>query len=202
MNEFFRMVDVDLIIPEEMRQWYATGVPAPATPGSGAVDLFAAEDVFLAAGQCLPVKTGLRMHMRTPGIAAVVLPRSGLGAKNGLVLGNLVGFIDNDYQGEIICYMWNRNPFVGGERITIQRGMKFAQMAFIPYLVPNFRVVEKFEENTIRGTGGFGSTDVRSYCAPAYGDCNCECHRNPGIMHFMACCTPAMGPERKIGHGG
>ena len=153
---------IDLIVMDHAKDLYLDArmkeakLPAPATPGSGAIDLLAAEDAAIKPGDCVQVKTGLRMHMRDPNIAGMVLPRSGLGAKNGLVLGNLVGFIDNDYQGEILCFMWNRNT--DGPIIHVIRGMKFAQMAFVPVYTPKFNLVEQFETQTVRGEGGFGST--------------------------------------------
>jgi dUTP pyrophosphatase len=88
----------------------------------------------------------------------LVLPRSGLGGKQGLVLGNLVGLIDNDYQGEIVCFMWNRNN--SGQPMHIQRGMKFAQLMFIPFLPATILQVREFSSVTERGVNGFGSTGV------------------------------------------
>lgn len=108
-------------------------------------------------GQCLPVKTGLRMHIKEPGWCAIIAPKSGLGSK-GLILGNTIGLIDNDYQGEILCYMLNRIPH---GKLFIEKDMKFAQMFFVPYAVPMFKLVESFAEETSRGEGGFGSTGVK-----------------------------------------
>lgn len=155
------VIEVDLIVMDHAKELYKENLPRLATPGSGAIDLLAAEDAVLYPGQTVGIRTGLRMHMQEPNVAAIVLPRSGLGAKNGLVLGNLVGFIDNDYQGEILCFMWNRNnSMVTQQPMHIQKGMKFAQMAFIPFLTPNFRLLDtqEFSSVTERGTGGFGST--------------------------------------------
>lgn len=160
-------VSIDLIVMDKAKDLYPMEEPFPkvATAGSGAVDLIAAEDAYVMPGQTIAVSTGLKMHMRDPNVAAIVLPRSGLGAKKGLVLGNLVGFIDNDYQGEILCFMWNRNFEHGGvppvlKGIPIKRGERFAQMAFIPFLTPMFKRIaaQEFSNLTDRGSGGFGST--------------------------------------------
>lgn len=160
-------VYVDLIIMDHAKDLYQgdNALPKPATSGSGAIDLIAAENAYIQPGQTVPVSTGLRFHMRDANVAAVVLPRSGLGAKHGLVLGNLVGFIDNDYQGEILCFMWNRNFLHNGvpnllKGIPIKRGERFAQLAFIPFLSPKFNLIteKEFTNLTDRGSGGFGST--------------------------------------------
>ena len=98
--------------------------------------------------------------MKSTGVAAIVLPRSGLGHRQGLVLGNLVGLIDADYTGPIMVSAWNRNP-IGTPPITIEPGQRFAQMAFVPVLRPRFAVVDRFGQVSGRGTGGFGSTGAR-----------------------------------------
>ena len=137
--------------------------PAPATPGSAAFDLYSMDDVLIEPGQCLPVSTGIAVHILQPNVCGIVVPRSGLGAKSGVVLGNSLGLIDNDYQGELICYIWNRNFWSDTlgklpPRLHITPGMKFAQMFFTPFLSPMFRRVTEFSTETARGTGGFGST--------------------------------------------
>jgi len=130
-------------------------LPDYATTGSAGLDLRACldEDILLAPGQTLLIPTGLAIHIDDPSLAAVLLPRSGLGHKHGIVLGNLVGLIDSDYQGQVFVSCWNRSqtPFeiVVGERI--------AQMVFVPVVQVGFEQVEEFSSSE-RGTGGFGHT--------------------------------------------
>ena len=130
-------------------------LPAYATEGSAGMDLRACLDapLVLAAGASALVPTGLAIHIDDPAYAAVILPRSGLGHKHGIVLGNLVGLIDSDYQGQVMVSMWNR-----GERAyTIQPGERIAQMVVVPVVQVEFEVVEEFDSSA-RGAGGFGST--------------------------------------------
>ena len=129
------------------------GLPAYATSGSAGLDLRAClkEALTIAPGQCCLIPTGLAVHIADPGLAAILLPRSGLGHKHGIVLGNLVGLIDSDYQGEVMVSCWNRS----GESFTIEPGERIAQMVFVPIVQPTFEVVDTFIEST-RGTGGFG----------------------------------------------
>jgi dUTP pyrophosphatase len=133
----------------------ADALPAYATPGSAGLDLRACvtEPVTLAPGQSALIPTGLAMHLRDPAYAAMLLPRSGLGTKHGIVLGNLVGLIDSDYQGPLMVSCWNR----GQASFTIQPMERVAQMVIVPVVQASFRVVDSFEAST-RGTGGFGST--------------------------------------------
>ena len=130
-------------------------LPHYATPGSAGLDLRACIDapLTLAPGQASLVATGLSIHIADPGLAAMLLPRSGLGHKQGIVLGNLVGLIDSDYQGPLMVSCWNRSaaPF------TIQPMDRIAQMVIVPVVQARFRVVEAFGAST-RGEGGFGST--------------------------------------------
>lgn len=130
-------------------------LPAYATEGSAGMDLRACLDapLTLAAGQAELVPTGLAIHIADPGLAAVLLPRSGLGHKHGVVLGNLVGLIDSDYQGQLMVSLWNR----GREPFTVEPGERIAQMVIVPVVRARFEVVESFEEST-RGAGGFGHT--------------------------------------------
>jgi len=132
-------------------------LPAYATDGSAGVDLRACvgENVLLKPGQTTLVPTGIAVHMADPGLAAVILPRSGLGHKNGIVLGNLVGLIDSDYQGQIMVSCWNR----GGEAFIIEPGARLAQMVFVPVVQVQFEVVGEFDASA-RGAGGFGHTGV------------------------------------------
>ncbi|RMF97850.1 MAG: dUTP diphosphatase [Gammaproteobacteria bacterium] len=130
-------------------------LPAYATPGSAGVDLRACIDapLMLAPGQTELVPTGIAIHMQDPGLAATLLPRSGLGHKHGIVLGNLVGLIDSDYQGQVFVSCWNR----GSEPFEIQPGERLAQMVFLPVVQAEFDLVEEFTASE-RGARGFGST--------------------------------------------
>jgi dUTP pyrophosphatase len=130
-------------------------LPAYATDGSAGLDLRACLDVplTLAPGQAELVPTGLAIHVDDPGLAAVLLPRSGLGHKHGIVLGNLVGLIDSDYQGQVMVSAWNR----GREPFTIQPGDRIAQMVVVPVVQVRLEVVEAFTASE-RGAGGFGSS--------------------------------------------
>ena len=130
-------------------------LPAYATPGSAGLDLRACVDepVVLEPGQAQLIPTGLAMHLGDPGLAAMILPRSGLGHKHGIVLGNLVGLIDSDYQGPLMVSCWNR----GSEAFTIQPLERIAQLVIVPVVQAQFRQVESFDASE-RGEGGFGST--------------------------------------------
>ncbi|MFM7569854.1 MAG: dUTP diphosphatase [Betaproteobacteria bacterium] len=145
-------MQVDLkILDERLRD----ALPAYATPGSAGLDLRACLDspLTLQPGDAQLIPTGLAMHLADPGYAAMILPRSGLGAKHGIVLGNLVGLIDSDYQGPLMVSCWNR----GREAFTIQPLERIAQMIIVPVAQAQFRVVERFEASA-RGACGFGST--------------------------------------------
>ena len=130
-------------------------VPLPhyATDGSAGLDMRAVIDdpVTVAPGETTLIPTGLAIHIGDPGLAAVLLPRSGLGHKHGLVLGNLTGLIDSDYQGQVFISCWNR----GSATYDIQPGERIAQMVFVPVEQVRFNVVESFEDSS-RGDGGFG----------------------------------------------
>lgn len=130
-------------------------LPAYATPGAAGLDLRACIDapLLLEPGTTHLIKTGLAIHIADAGYAAMVLPRSGLGHKHGIVLGNLVGLIDSDYQGELMISTWNR----GGEPFTINPLDRLAQLVIVPVIRANFNVVEEFATSD-RGQGGFGST--------------------------------------------
>ena len=130
-------------------------LPAYATPGSAGLDLRACLDapLVLAPGQAELIPTGLSIHIGAPGLAAMLLPRSGLGHKHGIVLGNLVGLIDSDYQGPLMVSCWNR----GQAAYTLQPLERLAQLVIVPVVQAQFRVVESFEASQ-RGAGGFGST--------------------------------------------
>jgi dUTP pyrophosphatase len=130
-------------------------LPHYATPGAAGLDLRACIDapLTLAPGDSRLVSSGVAIHVGDPGYAAVVLPRSGLGARNGIVLGNLVGLIDSDYQGPLMISLWNR----GSSAFTIQPLDRVAQLVVIPVAQVEFEVVEDFAASA-RGAGGFGST--------------------------------------------
>ena len=133
-------------------------LPQYATPGSAGLDLRAllAQDTVLAPGQTLLIPTGLSVYIGDPGLAAVILPRSGLGHKHGIVLGNLIGLIDSDYQGELMVSCWNR----GQTPFTLTVGERIAQLVLVPVVQAQFELVEAFDE-TQRGTGGFGHSGTR-----------------------------------------
>lgn len=134
----------------------ADQLPAYATPGSAGLDLRACLEapLTLAPNAWELVPTGLAIHLADPGYAAMILPRSGLGHKHGIVLGNLVGLIDSDYQGQLMVSAWNRSdvPF------TIEPMERIAQMVIVPVVQASFRVVQDFDQATVRGAGGYGST--------------------------------------------
>jgi dUTP pyrophosphatase len=139
------------ILDARMRDY----LPAYATPGSAGLDLRACLDtpMTLEPGQTALVPTGLAIHVGDPGYAALILPRSGLGHKHGIVLGNLVGLIDSDYQGELMISTWNR----GHTTFTLNPMERLAQLVIVPVVQAQFNVVDEFPQSE-RGTGGFGST--------------------------------------------
>ena len=136
----------------------ADALPAYATPGSAGLDLRACldEPLRVEPGQTQLIPTGLAIHIADPGLAAMILPRSGLGHKHGIVLGNLVGLIDSDYQGPLMVSCWNR----GQAAYTVQPMERIAQLIIVPVVQASFRRVDGFEVSD-RGAGGFGSTGVR-----------------------------------------
>ena len=136
----------------------AAHLPHYATPGSAGLDLRACLDeaLVLAPGQTTLIPTGLSIHIGDPGLAAMLLPRSGLGHKHGIVLGNLVGLIDSDYQGPLMVSCWNR----GSTPFTIEPMERIAQMVIVPVVQATFRLVDRFTTSE-RGEGGFGSTGKR-----------------------------------------
>ena len=143
-------VEVKILDP---RVGDAFAMPAYATPGSAGLDLRACLDapLLLEPGQTVLIPTGLAVHIRDPGLAGMLLPRSGLGHKHGIVLGNLVGLIDSDYQGELKVSCWNR----GTAAFTVEPGERVAQMVIVPVVQAAFRVVDEFDTSE-RGGGGFG----------------------------------------------
>jgi len=130
-------------------------LPAYATPGSAGMDLRACIDapITLRPGQAELIPTGVAIHIADPGLAAMILPRSGLGHKHGIVLGNLVGLIDSDYQGPLLVSCWNR----GEAAFELKPMERLAQLMLVPVVQASFQVVEAFEA-TVRAEGGFGSS--------------------------------------------
>jgi dUTP pyrophosphatase len=130
-------------------------LPEHATEGSAGVDLRACldADLVLKPGQTELIPTGISIYIADPGLAAMILPRSGLGHKHGIVLGNLVGLIDSDYQGQLYVSCWNR----GSEEFLLEPGLRLAQLVIVPVVQANFNVVEDFDASQ-RGEGGFGHT--------------------------------------------
>ena len=146
-------VTVELkILDERIRDF----LPAYATPGSAGLDLRACLDapITLEPNAWQLVPTGIAIHLRDPGYAAMILPRSGLGHKHGIVLGNLVGLIDSDYQGQLMVSAWNRS----GTAFTLQPMERLAQLVIVPVVQAQFNVVDEFSAASERGQGGYGST--------------------------------------------
>ena len=144
-------IDVKILDPRIAEQ-----LPAYATPGSAGLDLRACLDAPLAlapnAWQLVP--TGMAIHLADPGYAAMILPRSGLGHKHGIVLGNLVGLIDSDYQGQLMVSAWNRSSVA----FTIEPMERIAQLVIVPVVQAQFNIVQEFQTASERGEGGYGST--------------------------------------------
>ncbi|MEE9928926.1 dUTP diphosphatase [Microvirgula aerodenitrificans] len=149
------MPTIDLKILDPRLQSH---LPAYATAGSAGLDLRAAidSDMVIAPGETQLVPTGIAIHLEDPGFAAMILPRSGLGHKHGIVLGNLVGLIDSDYQGQIFVSIWNR----GHEAFRLAPLERIAQMVVVPVVQVDFKLVDEFPVSE-RGSGGFGSTGKR-----------------------------------------
>jgi dUTP pyrophosphatase len=146
-------IDIKVLDPR-----LADQLPDYATPGSAGLDLRACLDapLVLEPGQAHLIPTGLAIHIGDPGLAAMILPRSGLGHKHGIVLGTLVGLIDSDYQGPLMVSCWNR----GTSAFTVQPLERVAQLVIVPVVQASFRVVDAFDASH-RGEGGFGSTGRR-----------------------------------------
>lgn len=146
------MAEIEVkVLDERLR----TQLPAYATSGAAGLDLRAclAKPLVLVPGACELVPTGLAINLADPGLAAMILPRSGLGHKHGIVLGNLVGLIDSDYQGQLMVSVWNR----GQHSFTIEPLERIAQLVVVPVLQVGLKVVDEFAPSA-RGAGGFGST--------------------------------------------
>ncbi|RUO35891.1 dUTP diphosphatase [Aliidiomarina sanyensis] len=147
-----KSIDVKILDPRVGKEF---PLPAYATPGSAGLDLRACLNhaITLGPGETALVGTGLAIHIADPGLAATILPRSGLGHKHGIVLGNLVGLIDSDYQGELKVSVWNR----GKTTFTIEPGERIAQLVIVPIVQVDFNLVAEFSDSD-RGDGGFGSS--------------------------------------------
>ena len=145
-----KTIDIKILDPRMKDQ-----LPAYATPGSAGLDLRACIDeaITIEPGATVLIPTGLAIHLADPGYVALILPRSGLGHKNGIVLGNLVGLIDSDYQGQLMVSTWNR----GQHAFTLNPMERLAQLIVVPVLQVGFNVVDEFDTSE-RGAGGFGST--------------------------------------------
>jgi dUTP pyrophosphatase len=145
-----KTIDIKILDPRMQDQ-----LPAYATEGSAGLDLRACIDqpITIEAGATVLIPTGLAIHLADPGYAAMILPRSGMGHKNGIVLGNLVGLIDSDYQGQLMVSTWNR----GQAAFTLNPMERLAQLIVVPVLQVGFNVVDEFD-TSLRGAGGFGST--------------------------------------------
>ena len=145
-----KSIDVKILDPRLRDQ-----LPQYATPGSAGLDLRACLDapLTLNPGQTALIPAGMAIHIADPGLAAMILPRSGLGHKHGIVLGNLVGLIDSDYQGQLFVSCWNRSQAT----FTVNPMERIAQLVIVPVMQAEFNIVEAFDESS-RGDGGFGST--------------------------------------------
>ena len=147
------IIELKLLRPDILNS-----LPKYSTSGSAAIDLRAAikKSVKVSPGSCKLIPTGISIHLDDPCLAGIILPRSGLGHKQGLILGNSVGLIDSDYQGELMVSCWNRS----NDFIEIEPLVRFAQFAIVPIVKANFIRVEEFSYKSRRGTGGFGHTGI------------------------------------------
>ena len=155
MNTVRPVIDIKILCAMKDPKTGETLLPAYGTEGSAGLDLRAciSEEILLGAGQVMLIPTGLAIHLSDRNLTAMILPRSGLGHKNGIVLGNLVGLIDSDYQGELMISVWNRSS----EDFLIKPTDRIAQLVIVPVVQVGFNIVEDFEISQ-RGSGGFGST--------------------------------------------
>jgi len=152
MSMHRRFIQLKILDPRLGREF---PLPDYATTGSAGIDLRACLEhaLTLEPGQCELIPTGMAIHIADPALAAVILPRSGLGHKSGIVLGNLVGLIDSDYQGQVMVSCWNRST----RDFLVEPGARLAQMVFVPVVQAEFEIVEDFSASE-RGEGGFGHT--------------------------------------------
>ncbi len=161
MSEFDFTPDVEVkVLDARLEEW---GLPTYQTPMAAAIDMHACLDnpLILHPGeQPTLISSGIAVYLNNPHMAAVLMPRSGLGHKKGLVLGNLVGLIDADYTAAVMISAWNRNA-PGTDPVVIHPGERIAQLMFVPVIRPNLRIVDEFSGSTQRGGGGFGSTGTK-----------------------------------------
>jgi dUTP pyrophosphatase len=158
MNSPTREVEVK-VLDRRLEEW---GLPRYQSEMAAAIDLFACVDgpvELMPGAPAAMIPSGLAVHIGDPGIAAIVLPRSGLGHKKGLVLGNLIGLVDADYTGPVLISAWNRSG-PSTQPIIILPGERIAQLMFVPVVRPKLEIVSDFTRTTKRGSGGFGSTGV------------------------------------------
>jgi dUTP pyrophosphatase len=149
-------IEVKILDPR-IHEW---GLPRHHSEMAAAIDLFACVDAALSIAPDTPahlIPAGIAIHIGDPGYAALIVPRSGLGHRAGLVMGNLVGVLDADYMGPVMISVWNRNP-PGSQPVVVQPGDRIAQMLFVPVARPRFTVVDSFSSQSARGAAGFGST--------------------------------------------
>jgi len=147
------------VLDQRLNEW---GLPKYQTPQSAGIDLIACleEPLLLLPQQAaVLVPTGIAIHMNAPGVCSFILPRSGLGHKKGLILGNVTGVIDADYREQCFISVWNRNPSSSNQTIVINPGERIAQMVFLPVIRPEFKIVDSFTHTSER-VGGFGSTGL------------------------------------------
>ena len=160
-GQLFRVLPVELkILDPRLNEW---GLPQYETAQAAGVDLRSCahrEITLWPESPAVLIPTGFAMHINNPEIVALIIPRSGLGHKSGLVCGNGVGVIDGDYQGQLHVSAWNRNSASDTENIVIKPGDRIAQLLFVPVIRTTWNVVEEFTNSSYRGTGGFGSTGV------------------------------------------
>ena len=150
------MTNIQLKITNEMLKTF--GIPEYATSGSAGLDLRACIEnpIIVRPNETIIISSGISINIQNQNIAAIIIPRSGLGSKHGIVLSNLIGLIDSDYQGEIGISVWNRSDFT----YNIKPGDRLCQMVFIPVIQTNFEIVTEFESLSIRGESGWGSTGI------------------------------------------
>lgn len=193
-HAFHPVVEIK-VLDDRLHDW---GLPAYQSDMAAAIDLHACIERELVIEPGAPaqlVPTGIAVHMGNAFMASVIAPRSGLGHKKGLVLGNTIGVIDADYQGPIMVSAWNRNP-AGTDSITIQPGERIAQMMFVPVLRPRFKTVLDFTAGSARGAGGFGSTGTDHAGRAVDERCWCHTCRPVGITDMRMVLCPTCGNKR------
>jgi len=154
-------IPVDIIYTPDY-DFETWGPLEPATDGSAGYDLRSCskQTQYVAKGETVLINLGIKIHIKDPNYCVLLLPRSGLGNKTGLVLGNLVGLIDSDYQGPLLAGAWNRNTVSGEDTVCVSYGDRIGQMIFVPVVHPRFNAVTEFDA-TERGEGGIGSSGVK-----------------------------------------